>query len=93
MKTLLSSSVSYPMVVSSKSFLIKKMRLKFLSAVFFHSSTVSRRIFEFFPPCFLHCFFCSARRMGTNTTPEFGFGQDDDDDDDDDDVWANVDAR
>jgi hypothetical protein len=30
--------------------------------------------------------------MGTNTTPEFGFGQDDDDDDDDD-VWANVDAR
>jgi hypothetical protein len=31
--------------------------------------------------------------MGTNTTPEFGFGQDDDDDDDDDDVWANVDAR
>ena len=31
--------------------------------------------------------------MGTNTTPEFGFGQDDDDDDDDDDVWANVAAR
>ena len=31
--------------------------------------------------------------MGTNTTPEFGFGQDDDEDDDDDDVWANVDAR
>ncbi len=31
--------------------------------------------------------------MGTNTTPEFGFGQDDEDDDDDDDVWANVDAR
>jgi hypothetical protein len=30
--------------------------------------------------------------MGTNTTPEFGFGQDDEDDDDDD-VWANVDAR
>jgi len=90
MKTLLSSSVSYPMVVSSKSFLIKKMRLKFLSAVFFHS-TVSRRIFEFFTR-FLHCFFCSARRMGTNTTPEFGFGQDDEDDDDDD-VWANVDAR
>jgi hypothetical protein len=30
--------------------------------------------------------------MGTNTTPEFGFGQDDEDDDDND-VWANVDAR
>jgi len=84
----LSSSVSYSMVLSSKSFLIKKMRLKFLLCFF---STVSRRIFEFFT-CFLHCFFCSARRMGTNTTPEFGFGQDDEDDDDDD-VWANVDAR